>query len=181
MKITEFKKLGKAAKRVEIAKDVIAQIKAKKYRAKANEYITIPKSNKLKDEDNLQKKLPQIKSCSVCALGGLLMSSIKYENNLTYGDVYNNGWTRSFIENVNVNKLFNKLFTPKQLALIEGSFEEEANNSFTNYYSREDNKVILTPEEQKKCITFYKKFRSQENRLLGIMMNIIENSGTFKP
>ena len=77
----EFKKATKAQKRVMIAQDVLAQLKAKRYVAEsgcwvqANYNTAVPLAD-IKYKDSVKELFAEktIESCNVCALGGLFMS-----------------------------------------------------------------------------------------------------------
>ena len=87
----QFESLTKAEKRVAIAKDVIAQLK---YYARTGSWAYFHMKRTIGWDTQLQKELihkRNILECRVCALGGVMLSSIKYCNKATYGDVWEVG------------------------------------------------------------------------------------------
>ena len=173
-----FNSLTPAKKRVAIAKDVIANINAKKYVACMGSYVNIYNTNL--DSQSLQKVLPQV-TCSVCALGAMFVSDVKFNNNFNVGDS-----TTSKIDNQ-----LSKYFSKGQLALIEIAFErfdtiydddEEELRIENGYYSHISlKKLKITEDDVSSAIKFYNKFDTSEETLIAIMENIIKNKGKFKP
>src|SRR5580704_6546852 len=94
----KFKKLTKAQKRVDIAKDVISQIKAKRFIPEHTGYVTTRKSN-FNYGDAFVPAGTQLgadaigNKCDVCALGSMFVSCLEKRNNLTNNEV-------SHVENV---------------------------------------------------------------------------------
>lgn len=168
----EFKKATKAQKRVMIAKDVLAQIKTKRYVAESGCWvqtnINAACKENLKDEDSVQELFAEkkIESCNVCALGGLFMSCTNLNNNTTVQDLYNEQYLGDFVaDDDKISNGLNRIFTQKQLMLIESYFEGSEG------YFRGGNE---------KTETFLESYNDNE-RLEMIMQNIIDNNGTFKP
>jgi hypothetical protein len=172
----EFKKATKAQKRVMIAKDVLAQIKAKRYFPESGEWVNPLWSDDQKsidiqlDPNSSIKdafKSKAINSCQVCALGGLFMSCTNLNNNTTVEDLL----TKEFYigdlvsDDVKISNGLNRIFTQKQLILIESYFEGSQ-----GYFKGDD----------KKTFVFLENYNDDE-RLEMIMQNIIDNNGTFKP
>jgi hypothetical protein len=179
----EFKKATKAQKRVMIAKDVLAQIKAERYFPKRGEWarplwsddqksidIKLDPNSSIKDAF----KSKAINSCKVCALGGLFMSCTNLNNNTTVGDMKTEYYIGEFVnDDVKISNGLNRIFTQKQLMLIETYFEggEGYFKSYSHHFSYSDEKLL---------VIFFKSFDDDE-RLKMIMQNIIDNNGTFKP
>ena len=172
----EFKKATKAQKRVMIAQDVLAQLKAKRYVAESGCWVQpnynptntwADKYTESVQELFLEKK---IESCNVCALGGLFMSCTNFNNNTLLKDLddvsYNLGALVDDKEKLS-NKL-NSIFTTNQLKLIESYFE--ANDGF-----------FQDSDEDDRIEAFCDKYTSDKKRLQLIMENIVENNGTFVP
>lgn len=171
----KFKKATKAQKRVMIAKDVLAQIKTKRYVAESGCWvqpnIKAAYEKNLKDEDSVQELFAKkkIKSCNVCALGGLFMSCINLNNNTTIEDLKKEFYIGDFVyDDSKISNGLNRIFTQKQLILIESYFEG-SQGYFRDYLSCDE-----------KAGTFLENY-SDDERLEMIMQNIIDNNGTFKP
>jgi hypothetical protein len=171
----EFKKATKAQKRVMIAKDVLAQIKAERYFPERGKWVRPfwsddQKSIDIKLDPNSSIKdafkSKAINSCKVCALGGLFMSCTNLNNNTTVGDMKTEYYIGEFVnDDVKISNGLNRIFTQKQLILIESYFEGSQG------YFKGDNE---------KTLVFLESYNDDE-RLEMIMQNIIDNDGTFKP
>lgn len=177
-----FRLAPKDKKRVMIAKDVLRQLKSGKLVANTGSYVGIS-HYRLEDagiEDphtaDIRSNYSKIDSCTVCALGACLMSATKFGNILDFGDV--GGRLRS-ISNEKVKKLFSKIFTPKQLLLVEVAFE--GNSWGADRYGRDVLGADLSYDEAEACDNFYCRYKKDGNRLRGIMKNIIKNKGEFIP
>ena len=173
----EFKKATKAQKRVMIAQDVLAQLKAKRYVAEsgcwvqANYNSAVPLAD-IKYKDSVQDLFAEktIESCNVCALGGLFMSCTNFNNNTLLEDLDDVSEDLGALvdEEEKLSNKLNKIFSTPQLKLIETYFE--ANGGYFRDYD-EDNRIEA----------FYNKHPSDKKRLQLIMENIVENEGTFVP
>jgi len=178
----KFKKATKAQKRVMIAQDVLDQIRAKRYRAVTGKWVDPVwkrdyESQKIKYSPNHSAKdafeNKAIDHCKVCALGGLFMSCTNLNNHTTIEDleIEADFYLGDRVEyNEKISNGLNRIFSQKQLILIESFFE-----GGEGYFSspRDDN------YGEEKGI-FYKSY-SNYKRLEIIMQNIIDNDGTFKP
>ena len=173
----EFKKATKAQKRVMIAQDVLAQLKAKRYVAEsgcwvqANYNSAVPLAD-IKYKDSVQDLFAEktIESCNVCALGGLFMSCTNFNNNTLLEDLddVSEDLGNLIDEEEKLSNKLNKIFSTSQLKLIEVYFE---GNDGYFYENREYDTVKA----------FYIKYPSDKKRLQLIMENIVENEGTFVP
>jgi len=179
MTTEQFNKLSRQEKAVLVAKDVLAQLKTKRYTANAGSYIkdTIKEDFK----GSIQKNFNKIKECKVCALGACLLSSTKLGNILTTDDLYLSDYSSvgvSDLDNKNIKKLLKSIFTPSQMYLIESAFEG---------FSYDSDRVAVDIFKQK-CNdkiehvvnSFHRKYDNDKERLIAIMENIISNNGVFK-
>ena len=175
-KLIPFSKLSKAEQRVKVAKDVLVQLKNKKYIANMGAYIDGMdlENSGLKNGDNIKSNFHKIKSCKCCALGSCILSITKFKNTLIIGDV--NSGKYPFYDNT--KKLF-KMFSPKQLLLIENSFEGKPEGQNTSRIGYTVFMADTTFEEKEKCRSFYLQYPDTELRLIAIMKNIIANKGLF--
>ena len=173
----EFKKATKAQKRVMIAQDVLAQLKAKRYVAESGCWVQANYNSTatwadIKYTDSVQELFAEktIESCNVCALGGLFMSCTNLNNNtlLEELDDVSEDLGNLIDEEEKLSNKLNKIFSTPQLKLIETYFE--ANGGYFRDYD-EDNRIEA----------FYNKHPSDKKRLQLIMENIVENEGTFVP
>ena len=168
----EFKKANKAQKRVMIAQDVLAQLKAKRYVAESGCWVRIHYNpTTVAETDSVQELFVEkkIESCNVCALGGLFMSCTNFNNNTLLEDLDDaSEGLGNLIEEEQLSNKLNKIFSTNQLKLIESYFE--ANGGFFRDYDEDDRIEV-----------FYNKNSSDKKRLQLIMENIVENNGTFVP
>lgn len=193
LKKEEFQSLSPAEKRVAIAKDVLQQVKLNKYVPQTNVWVYLLEGVPITSKTinmSLQKLLKK-HECEVCAIGGLIASSIRLGNELSVMDcldqevsIYdksiinnkiNNSFNFNFSEihyvNKNVAKHLKKYFSPSQIKLMEVAFE--GTNGYFGF--------SLTVKEQR-ALDFYETYvESEEYRLCAIMENVIKNNGTFKP
>lgn len=176
----KFKAASPAQKRVMIAADVIAQIKAKRFRPESLTWVDpVRKNGDYFDmgaaagtaapvrELFLENKIP---ACACCALGALFMSCTLYNNKTTVGKFEDE--MVDFKDIVRSGRFRNGLtsfFSRDQLRLIEIAFEG-GDGAFTpgNDDDYNDAKDWVRSFDVKK-------------RLIAIMENIIDNKGTFNP
>jgi hypothetical protein len=204
-----FKKASPTQKRVLIAKDVIAQIKAKKIKPEQGSFVMVEKvkgfiSSSAAEERNgtyhyawnkldasegsaadvrrlyLENKIQQ---CSCCALGGMFMSCTLYNNSTTVESL---GFAGDDIGG----------------ALYKSSEPGSISNGLDKFFSVEQLRLIeQTFEGNNGVVTggerdddggefdkfsprseaFYTKYKKPKDRLIAIMQNIVKNNGTFKP
>lgn len=180
---TYFNSLSPAEKRVAIAKDVLEQIKANRLHAQTGTYFDL--DTKLESDQSIQANLNDVR-CNACALGGMMLSHIKYNNECTVGEG----------DDINSTYIKNKLtnyFDEGQLALIEIAFEQwidvilynldiKKNKLITGIYEyRLLTDLNLTEEQVIKAGNYFNgdgEIDSQD-RLIQIMQNIIKNAGIF--
>jgi hypothetical protein len=176
--------MNNQSKRIAIAKDVIERVN-KKFYLSTQGYFCESVSEKLRNFplDKSVRELildKRIGKCEVCALGATLLSCIALNNKVTVQDFYNEsdiGENISF--GIKFHSNLDKIFSKKQLILIEVAFEMGGGYFNVNY---DNTQLKLIPKSYiSKAIAFGKKFKTLEQRLLGIMNNIVENNGQFKP
>ena len=169
-----FRRLSASAKRVAIAKDVLAQIAARKYRATCGVYVDGLKTEDVPGETQLQEIVAgQRESCEVCGIGSVFMSAVRLGDNLTVGEALSVAGYDSYVnESVMADKV-REYFAPAQLALIETAFERGPVGISEDWHQDS-----AAPE---RAIRFGNRYRSATARLKAIMTNIVENEGTFVP
>lgn len=176
-----FKGKTRAEKRVLIAQDVIAQIKAKTLIPSSGTWVRLENADFLLDSDSLRAvTLNKDTTCKCCALGGLFLSCTLFNNKVTVGDVTEGdyGYLDDVIRNgEKFSNGLNTIFSENQLKLIENAFEQGGGAFDPAYENFSDKYNALTSE----AIRFGKRFSSDKNRLIAIMNNIIKNNGTFVP
>lgn len=177
-----FKKATKAQKRVLIAQDVIAQIKANRLMPIMGSWV-VPKTtnNKFMDINDkfgddasvrelfLENKIPK---CGCCALGAVFMSCTLYNNKTTTAD-FTEETSWDFSDNVEGGKFSNGLtnvFSRSQLMLIEMAYEG-GEGAFMAKKNKRDSTAAC----------WQLKIPNDTKRLIAIMQNIIDHDGTFVP
>lgn len=189
------KRLTKAEKIVAIARDCKTRITGHRLLLKrSNGYLVVPKKN-LPVEGSVQKHICDVeKKCEVCALGGLLLSTVRLYNKLNFEafDIsrdyyYGNGEITSQMLGIyETFQLLSKYFDRRALALIEGVFEGRVlqKDSFVKCESLDEEEL----EKAQRRVKKYRqdllknkrdKYSKNETLLLGICNNLIKNKGQF--
>lgn len=175
----QFSKMSIVEKRIAIAKDVIARIKLNQFIPEQGVFCVVDGSSLRGFEGTTDKGEPisevcdivnSKQPCQVCAKGGLFMSYIGYVDNFKIEDLHYGTKASVSLKSTEMKSL-SKIFSQKQLSLIETTFEGSS-------YSWN---LELSDTEKEKCNNFEGEFYDDSNRLIGIMRNIIRNKGTFKP
>ncbi len=167
---TRFAKMTPAQKRVAIAYDVIAGLKAKRLVATPGIYVQLlAKSNMVTQRDidkgvELQAKFAKVKKCHVCALGGVFVAAVDRFNDIRCSDnlgmevLYNAphlAHANGYIEPTPMFDYLTGLFSRKQLTDIESAFEDYADHPWSS------------------------KLHVHADRMTAIMQNVIRNRGRF--
>jgi hypothetical protein len=121
MTTQDFNKLSVNEKAVLVAKDVLEQIKAKKYTPKKAIYLNV--IGGFNFEGSIKENFDKIQECKVCALGSMLMSSTHLGNILTTEDLPTIASSQDLKNSEKITELFNSIFTNHQLLMIESAFE----------------------------------------------------------
>jgi hypothetical protein len=179
-----FKKATKAEKRVMIAKDVLSQIKANRYIVECGTWVDANWNirNEIDGTESVQKLFADrtIETCNVCALGSLFMSCTNLNNNTCVSDINYGGEGTEIGERIEegdtLSNGLNKIFSKKQLQLIEVYFEKGdgwfGEDGYTGNYIGEDSRHVEY---------FNDAYPDDDERLVEIMKNIVANDGTFVP
>lgn len=196
-----FAAADNAGKRVLIAKDVIAQLKLRRFKAQSGAWVHFgtalhAKWNKAQHitgnlnvltesvrEKFLANKMP---SCSCCALGGMFMSCTLLNNRTTIQQLnvasYDLGDAIESPETYADDGVFSNglttFFSTAQLKLIECAFEGTHGYFYKPLYPGQQRAYAASTTA---ALTWYDKYPDAKKRLIAIMRNIIDNNGTFKP
>lgn len=177
-KNAKFIALPQNKKAILVAKDVIAQIDAKKYEATCGTYFEADDLSlgNFKDSQSVQTILlsENAPACECCAIGSIMYSTIRNQNKVSVKALkYGSGGTFA-------KSKAKGIFSNHQLELIETAFEKEVIATHNKQLST--NSIFPTPTDlARKAIKFGKRFKNSNNRLKAIMVNIIENKGEFIP
>lgn len=180
-----FSKLGKMQKRVMIARDVIAQVKAKKFKVKTGTYCDLKINKKYKPEVEGELELQSlmesgvVEKCTVCAIGGIFASKVSIGNKFNI-NVENDSWDDenpdlridNELSDDEIFKNLENIYSSEELRKIEYAFE--GNDIDDSFWHEED-------EFHKNILSYSKVHKNVDNRLIAIMQNIIDNNGKFKP
>lgn len=163
----------KAQKCILVAKDILKQISTGKFKAKIGKWAEIkmpPKPEKFEGNfASTQEILLEGAKCECCALGSLTLSCITFNNK---HEIFNPAWKgyESIYWDWDYNLQVNKIFSKKQLILMEMAFEC-GEGSFKTFWYDDDKQI--------KAAKMYKKLNPKQ-RLIAIMKNIIKNKGEFE-
>ena len=194
MTTAEFNALDSRKQRILVAKDVIAQLKAKKFKATKGTYVAI-KDQALSDAveesstEQLHERFKTIKQCAVCARGAMFMSTVRLGNQfqLNQMDTEWNGPIAT-VEAGEVDERLKSVFASDQQYLIEAAFEgRDINSQLYEVMTYDDNGSSLKAnifEDMYNLILakakiFYKRYKKSDNRMIAIMKNVIKNKGKF--
>ena len=159
-----FHRMSNKRQRIAIAEDVLAQLKAKSYRAEQGTYVQSYGLENLLDTKNVDLQtalLSDAPQCNVCGLGAAFCSMARLGDNATLDDVNS------------IHEMLEPIFGWEQVVLIESAFEGDDFSSGQRY--------TLSEEEMKACQSFFDKRPDDNKRLAAIFRNVIKNEGTFKP
>lgn len=167
-----MKSTQKRQKAVAIAKDVLAQLRLRKYKAQSGTYVDSNLQRKLKNGDLQSQIMELARPCSVCALGSAFLSAARLFDKIevvkpkTIEDDF--GFKVSDKDEViqrdtDIEPALSDYFTEKELNDIEAAFEKW---EFDDYDGPELRLLMESIE-------------NDEDRLTWIMKEIIRQNGTF--
>jgi hypothetical protein len=176
-----FEKMTKAQKRVAIVKDALSQLRQEKISAGVMYYIRAQIPYGTSGEVSLQKLLPKLPPCHVCARGALFLSAVRKANQCLLQDCGYENCSQHANENdphfLEINrKVERKFFSDEQIALIEMAYEGADIRRYFGWNLYKNDKAVS-------ALSFYKDWKvyTAGDRLEAILLNLIENEGTFKP
>lgn len=168
---------------VDLAKDVIRLIKARKIKTpppmRSSIYLRLHESVGNLVGQSFRKAMwgKAWKPCDVCALGALFVAHVDKRNEVQlFGD------TDQF--NQNRSQLASRLrdyFSTLQLHLIEAAYERRLTWNETDSERREIKATPGIDVMVRSAIDFGDKIDDRRKRLIAIMQNIIANNGKFCP
>ena len=184
---SRFEKLSKARQRMVVAQDVLDRIALKQIIPQGGSFCIINTNDDESHTENggmvqVSELLKETdRKCYACAKGGLFLAYIGIVNNYS-ADIFDfhHFHDSQELDSEEMKKL-SKVFTPKQLSLIETTFEGKK-------YSCN---LQLTEKEWDKCNKFHQKYAYEKDDnifndypdrkkvLKAICNNIIKNNGIF--
>lgn len=188
-----FKTATRPEKRVLLAKDVIAQIKAKKIVPDVGRWVLVNELDNYEDPDEARKLGKQsaqkailgadVQPCNCCALGGLFLSCTLFNNKTTVSELHNIGIGEEIDTGEKFKNGLDKIFSAQQLRLIEIGFEGRhgwSGDKLPSQLDVDDDGAYLSPSDQA-ALDFYEDNPNKSDRLVTIMKNIVANEGEFIP
>lgn len=190
---TRFGRLSKEKKRIAIFKDVITQVKLKKFRptlgavtgqaldtalrielSKEFPNMTLHQLNDVDVQDALSKIVKnKVVDCEVCARGSMLITLIMKDNHMNFGQYRSAGSSPFTSSGKNTcDTRLSEIFDVAQIELIEYAFE------LNGVWNSPLHNTLYSVERAKK---FGRKYKTPFSRLIGICTNAINNNGIFKP
>tara|TARA_R110000868_G_scaffold1729_1_gene13860 strand:- start:956 stop:1504 length:549 start_codon:yes stop_codon:yes gene_type:complete len=166
-----FTKATKKEKKILIAKDILANLKLKKYIANSGSYFDkATLGDTIGYESDLQENFNKIENCYCCQLGACLLSSTKFQNKLTPDDLSGSN-SSSWKQLLNI-------FTIRELAIMEQCFEGGSyfDQSIVAYDTFQ---YVLDSDLKEKCDDFQYHFDSDEDRMKAICNNIIKGKQIY--
>lgn len=186
---TKKKKLTKNQMRVAIAKDVLAQMKAKKIIADVGTWMHDPKMGFMDEyvdylvdefiedpsndsceftEFHARDYTSKVKNCQVCALGSMFISAVNLYDDIKFKA--DDACASAAFEDLDKSPL-KKYFSVHELKIIEAAFEGNDGCHFDD----------LSGKDAAVAFAYHEIFKTHKDRLSAIMKNIIRNNGVFKP
>ena len=164
--------MNKGQRAVAIAKDVLAQLHAKRIVAKQGIYIGPGRLGKYDDCDEVPEvPLEEIaeRKCKCCAVGAAMLSFSRLFNRILV-----NPW------DIDPDRdTLSEAFSWRTIALMEVAFEHCLEAHSEAQCDRGED--IRISENDLEAARGFGKHASQETLLQSIMQNVIENDGEFKP
>lgn len=162
--------------RVSIAKDVLKQLKAKKFIASPGVWVDDKKLGYLDEYVYTRTEKAEgpidactfangITKCKVCALGSIFVSAARMYKIMLSGSLE----TEEVFDNLATSPL-KRYFSVKQLELIEYAFEGGDGVYIPGNFN-----------DELDGLAFFLAHRTPTDRLEAIMRNIVKNNGTFIP
>ena len=174
VKAKPFSKLPEWKQRVEIAKDVILQIKSNRFKPEQGTYLNIYSTDKGDEKENvwdmqantaIKQKLAY---CNVCAKGAMFMSHVMKTNHCTLLDA-DSARQVEYVDRLT-------MFSQGQLDTIECAFENGIVHDYEGILKHKGDRTTLGERARLFCESPVATIR-----LIKIMQNIIKNKGEFKP
>lgn len=150
-------RLSANKRRMKLAKDVIAHIRAKLIKPVTATYFELSGNRSSKVQADIAIKE---ESCEACAIGSLFVADVMLRDRATLHDAENEGFRR---------KRLLQHFGGEQLGLIESAFE-----CYTLY-------SVGWSDLGPKAVRFGGRYLTSRGRMLAIMNNIVKNKGQFVP
>lgn len=161
-----------------IAKDVLAQLDAKRFKPKTGAFVRMTFRKEPDGETQICKIIgdgaPPV-NCQACALGAMMMAEIRHTNAIKV-NACDDGEGGVYIDRGHEGDRLDSYFSKSQLRLIEIAFERGGG------YYRESSifgtSTVFTKTDKRAQVLF-SKASSANKRMRAIMENIVANGGKF--
>jgi len=174
-RLCRLNEMTRPQRAVAVAKDVIAQIKARRYRVSSGQYVKfgtiVEDSLSTYRGKSLRTALEEIdpRCCFVCAAGSAFVSAVRLFNEFDIvGFVSFDRRAESFLV---------RCIGKRNILLTELAFERGAPGLMIH----EEEKIKFSRAIYDWAALFGKRYTKPEERLIAIMQNVIRNKGNFKP
>ncbi len=170
----KFAKASKARKRVMIAKDVLAQLEAKRFVAKPGTFAALSVGKR--DGVNAESEVCNItagQKCNVCGIGALFVSAVEFADKLKIGELEYKATVARSTTNFEEDDVFcylRRFFDQEQICAIESAFEMGGGVTY-DYHGTQFFKTVNSEDYE----------FSPNERMRLIMENIVVHKGTFNP
>ena len=161
-------------KRVRIASDAIAQIKAKKLIPEHHGYCTIDSYTSYDTQLNQAIKANSVR-CEVCALGSLLVADVIKNNHLTVGEA-------DACDFDQINSRLANIFDTKTLVILEYLYEHTNAGVLSDSLDYDCCYSGITFTDKEIALyNYYSEILPEDpkDRLLILLQNIVRNDGEF--
>lgn len=175
-----FSRLKKFEKRIQVAKDVMAQLRSEKLIAENGVPLKLGDPIAFSADTQVCDMTAKT-TCVACALGSLFVTTVERMDRLRVFEAgyahpydyrtytYETDKFRLDISWSQIEVYLSRIFSQSQLRLIEIAFEFGLGM------------YTASGDEELKALKFNKGFQSSRKRMERIMRNIIRNEGTFVP
>lgn len=172
-----FQAMTPSRKRIEIARDVLRQIKIGRIVPETGTYMspTFSKPENYSRDTEVSSLIERAESCNACALGAVFMCTVQRMDRLKVGF---GGHTSDFyVSSHKMRDYLEEFFSPEQILLIELAFEGGVIDMSdmriaSPGFKREDYRVAKK---------YNKGVRDAKLRMENIMRNIERHGGRFEP
>ena len=160
-------------KRVRIASDAIAQIKAKKIIPEHHGYCAIDSYTSY--DTQLNQAIKANVRCKVCALGSLLVADVIKNNHLTIDEANAYGFDQ-------INNRLANIFDTKTLMILEYLYEDKNTGALSAILDGDFYFPSITFTDKELALyNYYSENlpKDPKDRLLILLQNIVRNDGEF--
>lgn len=178
----QFENMSKRRQRIEIAKDVLAQLLSGFLVPKTGVYLNLDFEFPVPNSSQLQAVLENVPSCTVCGIGGVFVCAVRKANDIMVSSIRSD-WDSSYeieARGEGIKDYLARFFSPTQVLQIEQAFERWTLSGRDNYRPNEYG-VIQHQNRGGKAGHFAGDIPDAGTRMRLIMENIVANNGTFRP